>query len=325
MNPTQHDKKAFTLLEVVFVITILGVVASVGSTIIAQLYENYITQRAMHRASLKTELAINQIANRLTYRIDNSVIARRNDNTFDPLVDMIYDTTNTDRAVLEWIGYDEESFSADTLPGWSGYCDVAATSAAGGIVTPGSNLSGISQRIIRNLAGTGGTPPLGLLFSLGGARDGANFQEPTCFGYNDDGNTTCIHRVTIDDDTTLDTNRLAGGANTVISDQYKLAWSAYALVSVNEDALYTGTRDESTVTATTPDSFDLRLCYGYQPWAGIQYNETNNCSTLVRNVTSFKYAEQGGTMRIKLCATERVGDLDSSTNVSVCKEKVVMR
>lgn len=317
--------KAFTLLEVVIVITILGIVASIGSTVLAQLYENHITQRAMHRASLKTELAINQITNRLAYRIDNTVIARRGDNTFNPLIDMIYTTTNTDRAVLEWIGYDEESFSAHTIPGWSGYCDVNATSTSGRIVTPGSRLNALTNTIVQNLSGSTATPTLGLLFSLGGQLDGGNFQVPACFGYNDDGNTSCIHQVTIRDNTTLNTDRLAGAANTTISDQYKLAWSAYAIVAVNQDALYTDTRNNAVVAPGTPDSFDLNLCYGYQPWSGTQYFETNNCSTLVRNVTSFKYSEQGGTMRIKLCATERVGDLNTSTNISVCKEKVVMR
>lgn len=325
MHQIKKNKKAFTLLEVIMVITILGIVASVGSTIIAQLYENHISQRAMHRASLKTELAINQITNRLAYRMDNTIIARRGDNTFNPLIDMIYTTTNTDRAVLEWIGYDEESFSSQAQPGWSGYCDINATSAAGGITTPGSNLSATSLSIIQNLAGSTVTPTLGLLFSLGGNRDGPNFQEPACYGYNNDGNTSCIHRVSIIDDTTLRTDRLAGGANTTISDQYKLAWSAYAIVAVNQDALYTDIRNDDVVAPGEPDSFDLRLCYGYQPWTGVQYFETNNCSTLVRNVTSFKYSEQGGTMRVKLCATERVGDLNTTTNISVCKEKVVMR
>ncbi len=315
------QKRAFSLLELVFVIVILGIVSSVGSTILAQLYENHIMQRAMHRVSSKTELAINQIANRITYRISNSVITRRA-GTFDPLTNMIFNTTNTDRTVLEWIGYDNESFSAQRAPGWSGYCDLAATSAAGGISTPGSRLS-FTNTVVENLSG-GVNTPLALLFSLNGRPDGAIIQPGAqCFGY--DGNTTCIHQVGRKDDTTLNTNRAANTAN--ITDHYKLAWSAFAIVSVNEDALYNpGTRNGSEVAGATPRSFDLEFRYNYQPWAGTYYDDANTPrSTIIRNVTSFKYAELGGTMRIKLCATERVGDVGSSINVSVCKEKVVMR
>jgi len=317
-------KKGFSLLELTFVIVILGVVASIGSTLIAQLYENYITQRAMHRATLKTELAINQIVNRLTHRIGNSVISRKADGTYVPLVDMVYNTTNTDRAILEWIGYDNDSFESQATPGWSGYCDVAAT-ASPNISTPGSNL-GFTSTVIGNLAG-GSVPALALLYNLNGLKDGNNVQSPDCFGY--DGNTSCIHQVTILNNTTLTTNRPAG-PTTSISDQYKLAWSAYAIVAINKNALYPedgGKRDGIIVpeSVDTPKSFDLELRYNYQPWAGIQFDNANTPrSILARNVTSFKYSESGGTIRIKLCATERIGD-DNSTNISVCKEKVVIR
>jgi len=66
----KQSKKAFSMLELVFVIAILGIVASISSSVIVQVYESYIMQRAVHNASIDTELAINQITNRLTYRID---------------------------------------------------------------------------------------------------------------------------------------------------------------------------------------------------------------------------------------------------------------
>jgi prepilin-type N-terminal cleavage/methylation domain-containing protein len=308
------QKKAFTLLEVTLVIVILGIVASVASTIISQLYENYMIQRAMHNVSLKTELAINQIVNRLTYRIENSVIARKSDGTFIPLQAIEYGVTNTDNAILEWIGYDNESFEARNTPGWSGYCDVTAT-AAPNILTPGSNLN-FTSTVIGNLSN--GNPTLALLFSLGDRRDG-NITNPDshCFGYN--GDASCIHQSGIVNNTTLSTNRASGTAS--ISDQYKLAWSAYAIVPVNANALYNDVRNGAIVAEGIPQSFDLELRYNYQPWAGSQYTDASH-STLIRNATSFKFSEQGGTIRVKLCATERTA---FGTNVSVCKEKVVIR
>ena len=66
--------------------------------------------------------------------------------------------------------------------------------------------------------------------------------------------------------------------------------------------------------------------YDYQPWNGVDTYETNAQSSIIaRNVTAFKFLEQEGTLRIKLCMTEQIGDADTTTNVSVCKEKVVMR
>ncbi len=304
------QKKAFTLLELIFVIIILGIVASVGSTIIAQLYENYIIQRAMHRVSVKTELAINQIVNRLTYRIGTSIIARNpTANTYISLSDVPKNVSNINNTVLEWIGYDNDSFTSNSAPGWSGYCDTLATSSPN-IVTPGSNLT-FTNTIIDNLSG--GSPVLAVLFSLNDQPDDTStgvFPNADCYGYN--GNTNCIHQVSINGGTQLTTNRTA---TTNISSHYKLAWSAYAIVPV---APVDG-------TAMTNTHFDLALRYNYQPWSGTQYNSASTkSSTLLTNVTTFKFAEQGGTIRLKLCATEQIGGLET-TNISICKEKVVIR
>lgn len=311
-----RPRKAFSLLEVIFVIVILGIVASIGSTIIAQLYENYIMQRATHRVSLKTELAINQIVNRLSYRIGGTLIARNpTTQTFLDVEDTLFGATNRNNIVLEWIGYDNDSFSTTLQPAWSGYCDTTATIANTTILTPRSNLANVTT-IVNNLSPTA-NPRLALLYSLGGRpfSNTVNTIGPQCYGYN--GNSTCIHQVGIQDNVTLTTDNFIAGNGTNISDQYKLAWTAYAIVPVSRDGTVIAAGDQTV-------NFDLELRYGYQPWAGSQYT-TASRSIIARNVTAFKFSEQGGTVRLKLCATEQVGDLGSSVNVSACKEKVVLR
>jgi len=308
--------KAFTMIELVFVIVILGVVSSVGATIIAQLFENYITQRATHRVGLKTELAINQIANRLSYRINDTVIAKRPDNnTFLPLRDVNIGITNKNNIILEWIGYDNDSFSAAAQPGWSGYCDTATTNddgILGHIATPYSNLA-FTQTVISNLNG-GANQQWALLFNLQGGvfDDAVDHSDTSCYGYN--GNTTCIHNVGQQNNTTLWDSTMPASNNTRITDQYKLAWTAYALVPVDDAG------DLIDVGGST--DFNLQLRYGYQPWNNLQYDNNVSQSIIARHVTAFKFLEQGGTLRIKLCMTENTGD---AVNVSVCKEKVVMR
>jgi len=307
-------QKAFTMLELVIVIVILGIVASIGSSIIAQVYENYITQRAMHNVSLKTELAINQIVNRLTYRIDSTVIARNPNNAvanpFLPLRDLQYNATNKDRFILEWIGYDEESFSARWRPGWSGYADINQTTRTR-IRTNGSGLF-FTRRVVQNLAGNTLNPTLALFFSSPTFSDTVPLQGPQCYGY--DINNTCVHQVTVRNARNLNANM---PATSRITDHYKLAWSAYAIVPVD---------DAGNVYSDLSDVrlFNLELRYNYQPWRGMEYDNANTSrSILLRNVTAFKFSEQGGTIRLKLCATEKTDGI--KTNISICKEKVVIR
>lgn len=61
MNAIKKMRVAFSMIELVFVIVILGIISSIGAEVIAQVYESYIVQRAQYRASAKTQIALNQI------------------------------------------------------------------------------------------------------------------------------------------------------------------------------------------------------------------------------------------------------------------------
>ena len=149
------NRSAFSLLELVFVIVILGIVSSLGAEIIANVYESYVLQRAQHRASLKTELAATEIANRLRYAIPGTVIRRvGKTGTPEELSEAMASSPDA-YSVLQWVAYDGDSFeaissAADRKPGWSGFCDIN-TSTTNSISTPGSNL-GLANTIIGNLS-----------------------------------------------------------------------------------------------------------------------------------------------------------------------------
>ena len=154
MKKIDNLRSAFSMLELIFVIVILGIVASIGSEIIAKVYGSYIIQRAQYRANIKTELAINQIENRLRYAIPGTVGYRATSkiSSFAELTGPVPASAK----VLQWVAYDGESFEAASKPGWSGFCDLNQ-STPGKIVSPGSNL-GLSDTINNNL-GRGSLTP----------------------------------------------------------------------------------------------------------------------------------------------------------------------
>jgi prepilin-type N-terminal cleavage/methylation domain-containing protein len=200
---------AFSMLELVFVIVILGIVASIGSEMIVKVYESYIVQRAEHRATLKTELAATQIANRLASTIPGTVYRIKNDDSYEP-IESALTGTGDDYIGLQWVGSDTDSFSADATPGWSGFCDIDRNvTTKTSLSTPGSNLA-LANEIIDNLSGDNK--------DIGDAA--IYFPGDNSPHYIDTGTGETI---------TLDNN-----ASRIV-EHYKLAWSSYALMVDPDD------------------------------------------------------------------------------------------
>lgn len=303
-------RSAFTLLEIIFVIVILGIVASIGTQIIVQVYERYITQKAIHNSSLKTELAATQLANRLAYSIPSAVIAREDDNRF-------YGTAaipdNSDANILEWIGYDADSFgsifNANRRPIWSGYCDTAA-STKNAISTPGSRLRKLNT-VVRHLSGSNTRMFDGAILFPDITPHSVGFSET-------DRNDTRIHSIAGRTGNTILNLDLVPNART-IHEHYKLAWTAYAVVPTQ--------LDEATLKArgfkTTDEIFDLTLYYDYQPWDGEKYSDAGvKSQLLITNVSVFRFTGSADSIRIKICQRETTG---GTHTINSCKEKAVIR
>lgn len=195
---------AFSMLELVFVIVILGIVASIGSEMIVKVYESYIVQRAEHRATLKTELAATQIANRLASAIPGTVVRRiTTTGATEGINDLMsLDPSGNTYTVLQWVASDTDSFNAyDSTTkkvGWSGVCDIDS-SLTDTIQTPGSDLS-LTNTIKNNL---GSTSNFAVYFP---------YDTTAYFGSG-----------------TTDTINLDNNASHIV-EHYKLAWTSYALV-----------------------------------------------------------------------------------------------
>lgn len=324
MKPLVFDRKAFSLIELTFVIIVLGIVASIGSQIIVKVYESYVTQRAVHRSSLKTELALTQLVNRMTYSIPQTVIARRDAAVFAP-IESIPGTNDHD--ILEWIGYDADSFGAITAnpttgferrPVWSGYADVSsAQTTLNTLSTPGSrlhDLDTIIQNLSRDAAGAAnsGIASAAILFP--------DTYDARTIGYQGGANANNIHTVNgRNGDTVLNLNPSATGTRTV-KEHYKLAWSAYAVVPVALTAAQLTNRGFDNVDIGS-GLWDLRLYYDYQPWNGENY-QNGKSQILIRNVSVFNFTGTGSSIRMKICQRENVG---GAYTINTCKEKAVIR
>jgi len=318
---TDHKKQdAFTMIELVMVIVILGIVSSIGSEIIANVYKNYILQRATHRASFKTELAAQQIANMLSYRIPGTTLARDpNDLSNNRLVTDATDKNDTTHILLEWIGSDNDGFSTALPPPWNGFCDVNASSQTT-IKTPGSKLTK-ADTILKKLSRSSSSINPAIFFRRSGSSWKYSYDSSSstiveyealrpdgtgCLGMvsND---TSCISAVSFTDDETLTfTGSAATSTHKVITEHYKLAWTAYAIRPIdNGNGL-----------------FNLELYYNYRPWEGNNLNTAwpADHATIITNVSVFKFAESGNTFRFKLCAQENIGE---DYNITICKEKAV--
>jgi len=306
-----------SMIEIIFVIVILGIVASLGAEMIANAYKGYFLQHLSHRANMRTEIAAQQIANLLAHRIPGTTLSRNPQDLNDTLDVREYtladDTTHT---LLEWIGEEWESPTArlpDSAhpgyrPGWSGFCDVDSSNATT-LITPGSDLD-FAWSVRDSLYHLTNSA---IFFRSSQYDDTHKYNAKFCMGMVDS-NTSCISGVTKSDATTLQFDTAsASRPNKYIVEHYKLAATAYALCP----------KDNGDGT------FDLILFYDYQPWEGERLTQ-NSCgdttiphATLATDLTVFKFAEAGNVFRFKICTREKLGEGDH--NITSCKERAVFR
>lgn len=312
-------KRAFTMIELVMVIVVMGIVASIGAEIISKLYENYLKTRAINRLQAQSETVLDQIAKRLTYRIKGSVIAREKSpspgvlGNYVPLSD-----ANSSYQILEWIGKDNDSFRGESngtvsIPGWSGFIDLDSKDTnrtTKTLKTSGSELN-VTDNIIDALsygkvrlddANTTANRPAIIFKELHGFNMSYyGWSEP---GNNGDGNYTLRVSYTEGNNTILhlDDNLTTKGV-TEISEQYNLAWSAYAIVSEGNNT----------------NDFNLTLYYNFQPWENDENYTNGNHSVLAEHVSTFRFTQIGETIRVKLC----LDDNQTGYDFAFCKERAI--
>jgi Tfp pilus assembly protein FimT len=297
--------RAFTLIELILIIVVFGIIAAIGSDIYAKIYENYLVTRVMNRLQTKTELALEQITNRLQYRIKRSIIGTNVQTTPFTYIPTADPSLNSNFTVLEWIGYDDVGFKGiyDTTtafyqPVWSGFIDLNHPNTnQNTLITPGSHLTNenaIIQALSNNQASISDAA---IIFP----NTGADFNVSK-YGWNNSGNSDYVFDISVVNDTTL--NITDSVLPNEVYERYRLVWSAYALAL-----------DPLTCT----QDCNLTLYTNYQPWQGDTFKNNGTAHLLLEHVNVFRFKQNGDIVHIKLCVQDQIVD----KNISICKEKVV--
>ncbi|WP_107850110.1 prepilin-type N-terminal cleavage/methylation domain-containing protein [Campylobacter concisus] len=318
-------KKAFTLLELVVVIVVLGIIAMMSFNAIMNIYSNYFQTRTVNELETQTEIALEQISKRLEHRIKPSVIARKTDGAFLALNDS---GVNLDAKyeILEFIPYAYEifndviSFDANDnvieqggkAGRYSGYADLAKSSPATGLISPGSNFTTGVVETIKDLTCRDETRDATCVDFT--KKDGGvvaifsdvyyNVQDS--FGYKGDITKLDIAKVGVKS-TDGNTLEISGFGGKQISEQYHLAYTANAIVP----------EQSADPKDAANGVFDLNLYYDYRPWMGEKYKPNGEKATLAKNVTRFVFTEKNGVIVLKLCVRAKNSD------ITICKSKAV--
>jgi len=297
-------RRAFTMLELVMVIVIMGIIASIGADIIASMYSNYLRSRTINRLEAQTEITLEQIAKRLQYRIKESVIARKTGSNPLAVSDTSVDSTYN---ILEWIGASNESFLGTPRPGWSGFIDLDSNETnrtTSTLKTSESNLTDAANTISALTEG---------VIDLTGGKEAALIfkgiaYNMTDFGWGNPNNIDGSATLKVGVGASIDILTINDTIPTEITEQYALAHTAYAIVPVFE-------------AVPDPTDFNLTLHYNYQPWHDEEYTD-GNTSVLAEHVSLFRFKQDDSLLRLKLCLHDN-NETGVSEMIVICKEKVV--
>ena len=308
-------KRAFTLLELVVVIVVLGIIAMMSFNAIMNIYSNYFQTRTVNELETQTEIALEQISKRLEHRIKPSVIARKTDGAFLALNDSGVNL-DAEYEILEFIPYAYEIFNdvpsgSNKAGRYSGYADLAKSSPATGLISPGSNFSTEVVETIKDLTCREDTNATCVDFTK---KDGGvvaifsdvyyNVQDS--FGYKGDITKLDIAKVGVKS-TDGNTLEISGFDGKQISEQYHLAYTANAIVP----------EQSADPKDAANGVFDLNLYYDYRPWMGEKYKPNGEKATLAKNVTRFVFTEKNGVIVLKLCMRAK------NSEITICKSKAV--
>lgn len=302
------NKKAFTMLELVFVIVIMGFIGKFGVDFLAQAYNSFIFSKINNELQSNSSYAVEFIAKRLEHRIKESTIVR---NTTAGTITELSMSNDANADVLEWIASDIDGFrGSNTTPNWSAIIDIDAGNPR--LVSPESNITAIDNliKILSNDAVTGINKAA--IYFVGSPPSTVNAPAENNWGYNGAiiNQTENIHPI---QNGGANNEFLPRGGTFVgkeIFEFFKLTWTAYA-VSLSD------------YNATT-NLGNLTLHYDYQPWNNDTYllksdGTQTKTAIIMEDISAFRFRAAGSLIKIQVCAKS---DL-TNREYALCKEKTI--
>ena len=289
-------KRAFTIIELIFVIVIMGVLSKFGIEFLSQAYNTFIYSKIDNELHSKSSLALQIIANRLQYKIPQSTIKRIDGGK--PIFAAQSVNNPQEYNVLEWIGYDADGARGDSKALWSGIIDLNSSLTTSDKLFSTQTDTLKIDALIKELGGLG-IEDAALFFN------NATYDIDS-FGWNGrdplNNHKKAIHPIK----NGSNNNEFISGFTTLnfsglrIYNRYFLTWSAYAIVHKDEK---------------------LTLYYNYQPWKGESYNDGES-SVLMDGVDTFMISPSPDStlFHIMICTKS---DLLKELSYSLCKEKVI--
>jgi len=304
-------RNAFTMIELIFVIVIMGIIGKFGVEFLVRAYDSFILSSVNNTLQSNSAAAVEFIASRLQNRIKDSVIVRTDASSASYTALASADPTVT-YTVLEWISSDSDGFRGTNTPLWSGILDLDAGILLGNntLVSPATDTTAIST-LINTLSYGTTTIDNAALYFIGSNND--------INGFGWDGvaltsQANVMHPIkAVVGEPTQFTSSIVGQtfAGVDVYEYYKLAWTANALVITYDNATKMGTLD---------------FYYNYQPWNGQTFNNATNVKhfPLMEDVSTFQAMAIGSIMKIQVCTKSLIvkGDINDG-GYSLCKEKTI--
>ena len=337
-------KKSFTLIELIVVMIIMGILATIAVEILLKVSKNYVITKSQNRLAFEEDLIINKIAAKMENRIPNSVIATEcnvtnNDCIKGNVKDFISIEELTEEnaykyPVVEWLEKDIYSKRGEwngsvkrVLPGWGGFVDLKKTKKNANddynITIPYSKMS-VIEEIDGNWSEEWGIEGynnvfennLSVLIFSGSDGRGAFNDINHSYGWYE----------------TLDSNNKAqkvfGIVKIIEDDRSNTEIRVKTIDDTNDTTVYEGFFIVKGAQAIVPsynsdtDDYNLTFFQNYYPWKKEDYTDANS-SLLATHVVQFKFRQQNGMMRIYLCIQDPEVDVGDNEKLTVCKEKVV--
>jgi len=295
------NKNAFTMIELIFVIVVMGILGKFGTEFLAQAYRNFISTQIQNKFQNQSSTAVEFIAKRLQYRIKSSVIVRES-NAFGTF-ELLEGFQSSGYDVLEWVNYDAEGLRDQA---WSGIYSKQRSNTE--LYSPETNTTQIDN-LISILSNTNANLSNAAIFFIGSDSskdswgwdgvaftDFSNSMKPIKSGGT-------IKEFA--DDVTGADNFSILDLNNNQYNSYQLSWTANAIVF---------------------DQANQKLWFysDYRPWEGEKYTDANIKELIMEEVSDFKKKQSKSIITIKVCSiNEKLKDLEEAAFLT-CKEKTIL-